>query len=358
MNRADIALASVVAVVMVANSALTGQSGVLDYALLLVSAAMLALHRKAPRAVLALTTLCALLYILRVEPELSAGIPALITVTSTIRHGHRLVPLLAELALIFGMVGAYLLAGQDTIAAIKGGFLVAGWFVAAVAMGAALREVDERAVEVERSREETAHRRAGEERLRIARELHDSLTHTISIIKVQAGVAVHLARKRGEEPLGALQAIQEASGEAMRELRATLEVLRDDTVALTRLPQLVERARAAGQPVELTVTGRSRTLPGEVEQAAYRIVQEALTNVSRHAGGAGASVHVDYGSDGLVLRIDDDGAIEADETHEAGVGLIGMRERVTALGGSLSAGPRSDGGFSVLAELPVNGVTS
>jgi signal transduction histidine kinase len=144
-----------------------------------------------------------------------------------------------------------------------------------------VREVEQRADEAERTKDETAHRRAMEERLRIARELHDSLTHSISVIQVQAGVAVHLARKRGEEVPPALLAIQEAGTDAVRELRATLGVLRStedgDGSGLGQLDSLVERARTAGLPVTVTVTGTQRPLPPGVDQAAYRIVQEALT---------------------------------------------------------------------------------
>ena len=147
------------------------------------------------------------------------------------------------------------------------------------------------------NQDEVARRRAMEERLRIARELHDSLTHSISVIQVQAGVAVHLARKRGEEVPPALLAIQEAGADAVRELRATLGVLRSeedgDGSGLGQLDRLVARARAAGLPVTVTVTGAERPLPPEVDQA-DRIVQEALTNVSRHAGQARASVQLYY----------------------------------------------------------------
>ena len=174
-----------------------------------------------------------------------------------------------------------------------------------------VREVEQRAEEAERTRDEAARRRAMEERLRIARELHDSLTHSISVIQVQAGVAVHLARKRGEEVPPALLAIQEAGADAARELRATLGVLRTeedgDGSGLCQLDRLVARARAAGLPVTVTVTGAQRPLPPEVDQAAYRIVQEALTNVSRHAGHARASVHLHYAPDALTVQVDDDG---------------------------------------------------
>jgi signal transduction histidine kinase len=227
-----------------------------------------------------------------------------------------------------------------------------------------LREVEQRAEEAERTRDEAARRRAMEERLRIARELHDSLTHSISVIQVQAGVAVHLARKRGEDVPPALLAIQEAGADAGRELRETLGVLRSeedgDGSGLSQLDSLVARARAAGLPVTMTVTGAQRPLPPEADQAAYRIVQEALTNVSRHAGAASASVHLHYTPDTLSIRVDDDGKGQVTSTGTGngtrasgpGLGLVGMRERVSALGGQLQAGPRDSGGFRVRAELP------
>jgi signal transduction histidine kinase len=161
-----------------------------------------------------------------------------------------------------------------------------------------LREVEQRAEEAERTREEAARRRAVEERLRIARELHDSLTHSISVVRVQAGVAAHLARKRGEEVPPALLAIDEASADAARELRATLDVLRQaddrDGCGLEQLSLLVDRARSIGLPATVTVTGRPHALPADVDHAAYRIVQEALTNITRHAGRAAASIHLGY----------------------------------------------------------------
>jgi signal transduction histidine kinase len=247
------------------------------------------------------------------------------------------------------------------------GFYTAGWLISAGVMAVSyrmwqlhLREVEQRAEEAERTRDEAARRRAMEERLRIARELHDSLTHSISVIQVQAGVAVHLARKRGEDVPSALLAIQEAGADAARELRATLGVLRSqedgDGSGLSQLDKLVARAQAAGLPVTLTVTGVKRALPPGVDQAAYRIVQEALTNVSRHAGDACASVHLHYTPETLCIQVDDDGkgAVTSVGTRPSGpgLGLVGMRERVSALGGRLQAGPRDEGGFQVRAELP------
>ena len=228
--------------------------------------------------------------------------------------------------------------------------------VATVQWHARLREVQRRAEEAERTRDEMARRRAVEERLRIARELHDSLTHSISVIKVQAGVAAHLARKNGEEPSAALLAIEEASSDAVRELRSTLDVLRRDEdvngSGLDLLPALVERARSSGLPTTYSVRGERCPLPPEVDQAAYRVVQEALTNVTRHAGNATASVQITYGEGRLTVRVDDDGT-GSRRAPVPGYGLVGMRERVTALGGRLRAEPGAARGFMVLAELPV-----
>jgi signal transduction histidine kinase len=255
-------------------------------------------------------------------------------------------------------------------------FYAAGWLISAAVMGVTfrmwqlhIREVEQRAEEAVRTKDEAARRRAMEERLRIARELHDSLTHSISVIQVQAGVAVHLARKRGEDVPPALLAIQEAGADAVRELRATLGVLREedgDGSGLSQLDGLVARARAAGLPVTVTVTGTVRPLPPEADQAAYRIVQEALTNVSRHAGQASASVHLHYGPQALSIQVDDDGngsrlagAGNGNGTRPPGpgLGLVGMRERVSALGGELQAGPQDDGGFRVRAELPARALS-
>jgi signal transduction histidine kinase len=248
-----------------------------------------------------------------------------------------------------------------------GRLLTTGWLVSAavgvvatVQWHAHLREAQKRAEEAERTRDEMARRRAVEERLRIARELHDSLTHSISVIKVQAGVAAHLARKNGDEPPEALLAIQEASSDAVRELRATLDVLRREEdlggSGLDLLPTLVERARSSGLPTSYTVHGDRCALPPEVDQAAYRVVQEALTNVTRHAGKAHASVQITYGAGTLTIRVEDDGA-GSRQAPVPGYGLIGMRERVTALGGRLHAEPGALRGFTVQAEVPLNGAS-
>jgi signal transduction histidine kinase len=303
-----------------------------------------------------------------VHAGVSAAFPVLGTVYLAAWRGHRAPAALASLAFLVGFLARDVSvaprgwAGQQIIERTS---LLLGWFVAANVAGligrqrrAYLEQAEQRALEAERTREEMALRRAGEERLRIARDLHDSLTHSISVIKVQAGIAVHLARKREEEPSAALLAIEEASTAAMRELRATLEILRApagaDCVGLARVDELAERTEAAGVPVELTVTGQPRAVPDEVDQAGYRVVQEALTNVARHAGPAKAQIHVEYAPARLTVSVTDDGLASPAEPVSPGVGLRGMRERVTGLGGTLHAAPRDDGGFAVRATFPLD----
>ncbi|UQT61437.1 histidine kinase [Streptomyces durmitorensis] len=344
-----------------------GGAGLLDYALIGIGSLALSAHRAAPRGVLALTTACLLGEVLYAGASSVAAIPVVAAVHTAARASHR--GLAAVAAGVF--LAGFAVAGEASDDVVQRTLLLAGWFLCALVTGLAdknwqayLRQTEQRALEAERTREEAALRRAGEERLRIARELHDSLTHSISIVKLQAGVAVHLARKRGEDIPPALLAIQEASGEAMRELRSTLTVLRTDEP--TGSPALlVERARAAGLAVELTVLGRERTLAGDLERAAYRIVQEGLTNAARHAGGlAKVTVGLDYGERVLGVRVEDDGVADAGRPPVEGTGLTGMRERVASLGGTLRAGPRVEGGFLVRAELPlgdgvlVSGVTA
>ena len=219
-----------------------------------------------------------------------------------------------------------------------------------------------------RSREEETRRRAGEERLRIARELHDVLGHNISLISVQAGVALHLMDKQPEQARVALTVIRDASKEALRELRSVLDVLRQGNEAPPRAPapglaslsDLVTRAAEAGLQVHTTVSGDLKRLPASVDLAAFRIIQEALTNVMRHAGQTAANVYVTCNEQELTLQIDNAVGSEANRDDsgrgmELGQGILGMKERATALGGVVEAGLRPDGGFRVFARLPLNG---
>jgi len=338
-----------------------GSMGVVDVALVVVTVLAIALCRRYPVPALVVVTTSMLLVHVDVHAGIAAAFPVLGVVYVAAWTSHRVAAALASVVFLAGFLARDISAAGGPISQpiFERTSLLLGWFLAANIAGlvarqrrAYLAQVEQRAIEAERTREEMALRRAGEERLRIARDLHDSLTHSISVIKVQAGIAVHLARKHGEEPSAALLAIQEASGDAMRELRSTLGVLRSPSVSISAVEELVERTRALGVPVTVSRTGTAPVLSDAIDQAGYRVVQEALTNVARHAGGAAAHVHIEYSPSQLVVAVTDDGTASADRPVTPGVGLRGMRERVTGLGGTLDASPRPSGGFLVRAVLP------
>ncbi|MFJ8002196.1 sensor histidine kinase [Streptomyces sp. NPDC096310] len=257
---------------------------------------------------------------------------------------------------------------------------ILAWTGMAGAAGDAVRSrrafvdaIRERAERAERTREEEARRRVAEERLRIARDLHDVVAHHIALVNVQAGVASHVMDRRPDQAKEALGHVREASRSALNELRATVGLLRqsgdpaaptEPAPALAQLDGLLDTFRHAGLPVEFAANGAvtpGRELPAAVDLAAYRIIQEALTNVRKHAGGgAKAEVSVVRVGPTVEITVLDNGTGSAaagdppaTDTHSGGHGLVGMRERVTALGGTLASGPRYGGGFRVQAILPV-----
>lgn len=223
-------------------------------------------------------------------------------------------------------------------------------------------QAHERAERAERTREEEARRRVDAERMRIAREVHDTVAHAIAIINVQAGVTAHVLDKRPEQARETLNTIERTSARALHELRATLGVLTDGSddsrapvPGMAQVDDLVRMAREAGLSVSVELSPEAaQELPSALGSAAYRILQESLTNVIRHAGPAvtvRASVEVD--GESLMVHISDDGLGSASSMAGSGRGIVGMRERCELLGGSLSAGPRAGGGFEVQARIPV-----
>jgi signal transduction histidine kinase len=230
------------------------------------------------------------------------------------------------------------------------------WVVVPFAMGVAVRVQREA---VARDRIQLARTHADQERLRVAQEVHDVVGHGLSAITMQAEIALHLLDRQPEQAGPALSAISRTSREALDDLRVTLALVRrsdgDEARAplpgLVRLDDLVARMSDSGVPVRVHIGGERRNLPSAVDLTAYRVVQESLTNVLRHAGPATAVVRVDYAPRELTVEVSDSGRggpAEAPPGH----GLAGMRERVTALGGSLHAGPGDDGGFRVHMRLP------
>jgi signal transduction histidine kinase len=237
-----------------------------------------------------------------------------------------------------------------------------------LAVAEVIRARGQRAAALEHSRQEELRRRAGEERMRIARDLHDVVAHNISVINVQANTALHLMDRQPDRARSALTTINEVSGQALVELRSVLGVLRavDEEAprtpapGLARLGDLADTAAAAGLAVRVEASGQRAPLPADVDLAAYRIVQEALTNSARHSGGTNATVRIVYGEDALVVDVYDDGALRAPggppgQPRGAGTGIAGMTERAAALGGTLQARPRPEGGFAVRARLPLHG---
>lgn len=373
----DMVLAVVVGLVQLVGTVALIRSGVatgtLDpvAAMLLVgSAAALLVRDQAPVPVLALVGVAAILYTWLGYPGGLYTVSVVFAVWAAVAAGHRGPAAIAALAVVASFVVASFLVDTGHAIDADAPFWLAGWFVASFVLGEVsrgrreyLEQVEQRALDAERTREEEARRRAGEERIRIARELHDVLAHHISVINVQSGVAVHLLDRQPEQARTALVAISQASKEALQELRATLGVLRqvddDDSrrpaPGLATLDELVDRARSTGLEVEVRVTGVERAIPTGIDLAAYRIIQEALTNVARHARAARASISVDHQPHRVVINVEDDGAASPADPVVAGNGLIGMRERATAAGGTLEAGPLPDGGFHVRAVLPTEG---
>jgi len=262
--------------------------------------------------------------------------------------------------------------GQAGHGSVVAAVSVAGWLIVLLAVAELIRMRGQRAAAAARSREDQLRRRASEERVQIARDLHDVLAHNISVINVQANTALHLMDRQPERAREALTSIHDVSKQALAELRTVLGVLRADGDAaprapspgLTQLRDLVSSVGAAGLEVRLAVQGEPRELPGDVDVAGYRIVQEALTNTARHSASRSADVVVGYQPEGVLVQVDDAGPVRprlpAPERGPAGAGngITGMTERAQAIGGTLSAGCRADGGFRVVAWLPTAGVTA
>ncbi|NRQ35321.1 hypothetical protein HII36_26350, partial [Nonomuraea sp. NN258] len=321
--------------------------------LIVVASATLAYRRTAPLGAGAVAAACGVAYYAAAYPGVFAAAPALSAIYTLAVLGRRRAAIWLAVSLAVPVYGLMALATDDP-AAGSGMTLLSGWLVAMVVVGevtrarrAYLRAVEQRAEEaertrreVERTREEVALRRAGEERLWIAQELHDSLTHSISVINVQVAVAMQLLERRPERAREALAAIKESGHEAMGELRATLGVLRQAAgdgveTGLSRLPALVARAERAGVRVTYEVSGEPYPLPAETDRAAYRIAQEALTNVLRHAGATVTTVAVAYDPDKIVLLVDNTSDGTADLTADRTVGGSGDGSGGGPVGGSV-----------------------
>ncbi|WP_246075410.1 sensor histidine kinase [Nonomuraea terrae] len=339
----------------------------LDVLLPLVASGALLLRRRHPVAALVVVTTASAAYYPLAGLDGPVIVMAFVTLYTAADLGHLIaavaVGAVALLAMGLGETGGTRHVDDSMF------LMIAGWVVAAIAFGgvtrnrrAYLTEARQHALDALRSKEEEARRRAGEERLRIARELHDVLGQKISMINVQAAAALHGIRKRPEEAEAALRTIKDTSKETLRELRTTLGVLRQvDEDAPTAPADSLARVDAlvaeSGLDVRTELSGPLDALPTEVDLAATRIVRESLTNVSRHSGTDKATLTIRNASGNIMICVEDDGP-GAPYDGGSGFGLLGMRERATALGGVLEAGPRSEGGFRVTARLPLSRPTN
>ncbi|MEU9401968.1 histidine kinase [Streptomyces sp. SID4985] len=342
----------------------------LSLVLMVVGALALVLRRRAPMAVLAVTGTCALVECVTGDPRapvVMCAVVALYTVASTTgrattwRVALLVMAVLTAAAMLAGPLPWY---AQENLAIIAWTGIGATAGDAVRSHRAFVQAIRERAERAERTREEEARRRVAEERLRIARELHDVVAHHIALVNVQAGVAAHVMDRRPDQAKEALAHVRSASRSALGELRATVGLLRqsgdpaaptEPAPGLNRLDELADTFRSAGLPVEVARADQDTELPAAVDLAAYRIVQEALTNAQKHAGtGAKAEVSVVRVGPNIEVSVLDNGpGVTGAPGAGGGHGLLGMRERVTALGGTLTTGPRFGGGFRVHAILPV-----
>ena len=331
--------------------------------LLLAGPAALYWSARAPVAVMVATLVPALIYMALDYPNGPVWLAAIVAFVSAVFMGRRLPAWILLGVAWAGLVLIPHLLNDGEAPTLAKAIGIAVWLFLLGEFAEIARSKRERRLELQRAEREKARAQAGQERLLIARELHDVLAHNVSLINVQAGVALHLLDEQPDRARPALESIKEASSETLREMRSVLDILRrpgeqpprSPTAGVAGLAELVSRTQAAGISVDTRVSGDPRGLPASVDLAVYRIVQEALTNVARHAHPAAAAVSLAYGDDAIEVVVEDDGLRAGESNGARGSGIAGMRERVAALGGEFAAGPRPDVGFRVRVRLPLEG---
>ncbi|WP_369196742.1 sensor histidine kinase [Streptomyces djakartensis] len=342
--------------------------------LMVVSCLALLKHRAYPRTGVVVTTLCTVVAVTfgyLVTPLLLAPVMAALywLAASTDPRTTRAYGVTTIVAVIVAAVFADSMNHLSLLLRTIGPFF---WLMLPLAAGrgtqvrrAYLASVQARAEHAERTREEEARLRVTEERVRIARELHDVVAHHMALANAQAGTAAHLARTHPEQTRKILTDLTGTTSSALRELKAALGLLRDDgerpgpaglepSPGLSRLPELVSACESAGLRVTVTTEGEPQPLSPGVDLTAYRIVQEALTNVSKHAADDDAHVCLAYTGSRLLITVTNEGAGKPEAGTGRGFGLVGMRERAKSIGGELCAGPRPQGGFEVTTALPLS----
>jgi signal transduction histidine kinase len=358
--------------------------GHLGYLLLIGTGLILVVRRRWPVAVFGTAAVASLAYYAVGFSDGPGWIALFVSLYTLTAYGDgRRSPVLAGVGITVLATG-WLVAAAGVVprAAIGWVFFRIAASIMAAALGESVRsrravaaEALERARQAERTREEEARSRVDGERLRIAREVHDTVAHAIAIINVQAGVTAYLLDKKPEVARDALVTIEQTSAQALHEMRAVLGVLRDSEngrvphPGLAQAEELAAMAREAGLDVKLDLSAPAAPLASAVDHTVYRILQESITNVIRHVGPTRVTVALDYETDVLEVRVTDEGSRELPDqaasgrqptartvngsSTEAGRGIVGMRERCALLGGELTAGPRPCGGYEVKARLPL-----
>jgi signal transduction histidine kinase len=325
-------------------------------------------RHRAPHTVLAFVVAGVFACMATLKPGWSVLLPSAVAIYTVALHGDRLRSL-ATAGCVVAVTVVVMAVFSDsgvlsTDAAVRLGFLLLALVVgdAVRSRQAVIQAALEREADRDRQRRDEADRRIADERLRIAQEVHDVVAHAMVAINVQAGVAAHVLHKRPGQAETALTEIKRVSGAALTDLRATLGLLRDEGASapvhpareLSDVRDLAAPLRAAGIEVEVDLRGPEARVPSAVGAAAYRIVQEALTNVLRHAEASAAAVQVAIGARALEIDVRNDGApVAGESSNGSGTGLRGMAERAEALGGRVEAGPLPDGGWHVRAVLPL-----
>lgn len=349
----------------------------LGYLLLVLSGLVLVVRRRWPMVVFVTAALASLAYYASGFGDGPGWIALFVALYTLTAYGDGRRSLVVAGAGITVLATGWLIAAADIEprAAIGWVFFRIAASVMAAALGESVRsrrviaiEALQRARHAERTRDEVARSRVDAERLRIAREVHDTVAHAIAIINVQAGVTAYMFDRRPERAREALVTIEQTSAQALHEMRAVLGVLRDSEhgrgprPGLAQVDELTAMAREAGLDVKLEVTPSGTSLPAAVDHTGYRILQESITNVIRHVGPTRVTVALDCTADALEVRVIDDGGRDPRDEAEPvrapaehpGRGIAGMRERCALLGGELTAGPRPSGGFEVRARLPLS----
>jgi signal transduction histidine kinase len=342
-------------------------------ALLGVSCLALLKHRTHPRVAVVVSavvgvTVIALGYLL--TPLLLAPLMAALYWLATLAD-RRTIRVYGVTTLVAVIVAAAISDSMDHVSLLLRTIGPLFWLLLPLAAGnmtrlrrAYLAAVQARAEHAERTREEEARLRVTEERMRIARELHDVVAHHLALANAQAGTAAHLALDNPPQTKQILTDLTGTTSSALRELKATLGLLRqnDDpdsapmepSPGLARLPELVSACGSAGLKVTVTTEGEPQALSPGVDLTAFRIVQEALTNVTKHAAAEAAHVRLEYSGSRLMITVSNDGPAAPEALQSRGFGVMGMRERARSIGGELCAGHRPEGGFEVSTALPLH----